>query len=328
MEHEDRHEPALRDGPLPAAAPSSELGPGGEFDLVRALVARWGPLAQGIGGDCAELEVRPGERVVVSTDSSVEDVHFRRDWLSPREIGHRATAAALSDLAAAAARPLGLLLALTVPDRWRAGVAEIADGVGDVARLARCPIVGGDLTSGGELSLTVTVVGGAVAPLRRDGARPGDTVWVTGRLGGPRAALRAWLDGREPAPAHRERFARPVPRLREAGWLAARGATAAVDLSDGLVADLRHVAAASGVRIELDPDVVPRIEGATLDDALGGGEEYELIVTTSADESFGRADFEAEFGVPITRVGCVLSRGEPGVVSRVDLPGGHDHFSR
>ncbi|HEY0970279.1 MAG TPA: AIR synthase-related protein, partial [Gemmatimonadales bacterium] len=132
----------------------------------------------------------------------------------------------------------------------------------------------------------------------------------------------------EPEPAHRERFARPVPRLREALWLARRGATAAVDLSDGLVADLRHVAAASGARIELDTDLVPLMEGVAMDYALGGGEEYELIVTVGGDGTIDATEFEREFGVPITRAGRVLSRGEPAVVSRVDLPGGHDHFSR
>ncbi|HEX5580736.1 MAG TPA: thiamine-phosphate kinase, partial [Gemmatimonadaceae bacterium] len=239
-----------------------------------------------------------------------------------------ATAAALSDLAAAAARPLGLLLALTIPERWRGDVADLTDGIGEAARAALCPIVGGDLSRGTELSLTVTVLGGTSAPLRRDGARPGDTVWVTGRLGGPHAALRAWLEGRAPRGAHRDRFARPVPRLGEARWLAARGATAAVDLSDGLVADLRHVAAASGVVIELDAERVPRIEGVTLDDALGGGEEYELIVTMGPDASFRPSEFEDAFDVPITRIGHVVSRGAPSVVARVDLPGGHDHFSR
>jgi thiamine-monophosphate kinase len=302
------------------------LGAGREFDLVRDFVRRWGPLARGIGGDCAVLDLPVGERLVVSTDSSVEDVHFRRDWLAPAEIGYRAAVAALSDLAAAAARPRGLLLALTVPAAWRADAGRLADGVGEAARQAGCPIVGGDLTAGAVLSLTVTVLGSAREPLARRGAGAGDAVFVTGALGGPAAALREWLAGREPAAAHRARFARPVPRLAEARWLAAHGATAAVDLSDGLVADAGHVAAASGVRVRLAPERVPRAGGATLDDALGGGEEYELLVTAPA--SLDAAAFVAAFGIPLTRVGEVLAGGAPGVEARVDLPGGHDHFSR
>ena len=304
------------------------LGPGREFDLVRDFLARWGPLARGVGGDCAVLDVPAGARLVVSTDTSVEDVHFRRAWLSPREIGYRATAAALSDLAAAAAEPLGLLLALTLPVAWRAGAGEIAEGVAEAARVAGAPIVGGDTTTGAALSLTVTALGAAARPLSRAGARPGDALWVTGALGGPAAALRAWLAGDAPDATHRARFARPVPRVAEARWLAGQGATAAVDLSDGLAADARHLAAASRVRLDLDADAVPRLAGVELALALAGGEEYELLVAAPA--SLDAAAFAARFGVPITRVGGVvaLAAGEPpGVHARVDLPGGHDHLS-
>ena len=304
------------------------LGPGREFDLVRDFLARWGPLARGVGGDCAELDVPAGSRLVVSTDTSVEDVHFRREWLSPRDIGYRATTAALSDLAAAAAEPLGLLLALTLPGGWRDAAGEIAEGVAEAARLAGAPIVGGDTTAGAALSLTVTALGAAARPLSRAGARPGDALWVTGTLGGPAAALRAWLAGAAPDPAHRARFAHPVPRLAEARWLADRGATAAVDLSDGLAADARHLAAASGVRLDLDVDLVPRLAGVELAGALASGEEYELLVAAPA--ALDAAAFSTRFGVPITRVGRVvaLAAGErAGVRARVDLPGGHDHLS-
>jgi thiamine-monophosphate kinase len=304
------------------------LGPGREFDLVRGFLARWGELAQGVGGDCAELDVPAGSRLVVSTDTSVEDVHFRRDWLSAREIGYRATAAALSDLAAAAAEPLALLLALTLPRGWRDAAGEIAEGVAEAARLAGAPIVGGDTTAGAALSLTVTVLGTAARPLSRAGARPGDALWLTGTLGGPAAALRAWLAGAAPDPVHRARFARPLPRLAEARWLAGQGATAAVDLSDGLAADARHLAAASRVRLDLDADAVPRLAGVELAEALASGEEYELLLAAPA--ALDAVAFAMRFGVPITRIGRVaaLAAGErPGVHARVDLPGGHDHLS-
>ena len=309
------------------------LGPGGEFDVVRALLARWGDVTRGIGDDAAVLDVPAGERLVVSTDASVEDRHFRRAWLTPEEIGWRATMAALSDLAAMGARPIGVLLALAVPDAWRASLDGLADGIGDAVRAAGATIVGGDLTGGRELSITATVLGAAAAPVGRDGARPGDAIYVTGRLGGPLLALRAFERG-EPVP-HRDRFARPVARIDEGRWLAARGAHAMIDVSDGLAADLAHVAAASGVRIVLDPVLLPRVDGASERDALASGEEYELAL--AAPPGFDRAARAVGLGVPVTRIGVVeaVSSGTPRVElagegegrSRVDLPGGHDHFS-
>jgi thiamine-monophosphate kinase len=307
------------------------LGPGREFDLVRSLLARWGALARGVGDDAAVLDVPPGERLVVSTDASVEDRHFRRAWLTPREIGHRATAAALSDLAAMGARPLALLLAVALPEAWRASLDEIGDGVGDAARDAGAPIVGGDLTGGRELALTVTVLGSARAPVGRDGARPGHDVYVTGALGGPLLALRALERGAVPDDDHRERFARPTARVREGVWLAARGASAMVDVSDGLAADLGHVAAASGVRIVLDPARVPRARDAAPRDALASGEEYELALTAPPGAEV--RGLERALGVALTCVGHVEDAAVGGVGvalaggARVDLPGGHDHFS-
>lgn len=314
-----------RPGDAATSPDTLALGPGREFDVVRGFVQRWGELAAGIGGDCAVLDVPPGERLVVSTDTSVEDVHFRRAWLTPHEIAHRATTAALSDLAAAAARPLGLLLALAVPPGWQSDLDALADGVASAARAAGAPILGGDLTSAAALALTVTVLGSARAPLERRGAVPGQALYVTGRLGGPATALRAWMRGATPHPAHRARFATPVARVAEARWLAEQGATAAVDLSDGLAADARHLAAASGVALWLDVDAVPLIEGASLADGLAGGEEYELLVAAGA--ALDVHAFAARFGVPLTRVGRVLAGGAPEVSARVDLPRGHDHFS-
>ena len=309
-----------------------ELGPGGEFDLLRAMFARWGPLARGLGDDAALLDLPSGSRLVVSTDTSVENVHFREMWLSPAEIAYRAVAAAMSDLAAMAASPLGIVVALTMNDAWRAHAVQLADGLGAAARDLGAPIVGGDLTRGSELSIGVTVLGSVERALARGGARAGDALWVTGRLGGPRLALRALESGAAPAPEHRYRFAHPVPRLAEARWLASHGATAAIDLSDGIAADAGHVAAASGVRIVIDIDRLPVIAGATTQDAAQGGEEYELIVTAPA--TLDRAAFEREFGIPLTVVGRIESAGADGprveardAAKPVPLPGGHSHFS-
>lgn len=306
------------------------LGTGREFDAVRELVARWGPLARGIGDDCAFLSVPAGETLCVSTDTSVEGTHFRRDWLSDEEIGYRATTAALSDLAAVAARPLALLWAVTLSDGDRASLGALADGVADAARRVGATIAGGDLTSGAAISLTLTVLGSTRRPLRRGGAAPGQTLYVTGRLGGPQLALRAWLAGEIPPDAARRRFARPDARVREALWLAEHGATAAVDLSDGLAGDAGHLAAASGVSLDVDLARLPLAPGATPRDAATSGEEYELVVAAPPDLPV--TDFEAAFDVALTAIGSVAAG--PGVArfhdggARVDLGAGYDHFSR
>ncbi|HWZ61011.1 MAG TPA: AIR synthase related protein, partial [Gemmatimonadaceae bacterium] len=200
------------------------LGPGQEFDAIRALVARWGPLASGVGGDCAVVPI--AGPVVVSTDTSVEGVHFRRDWMTPFEIGYRSTVAALSDLAAAGAKPAGVLVAMTLPPGWRDDLLGLADGIGDAVRAAGTVIVGGDTTRGPVLVLAVTVLGVADRPLTRAGARPGDHVYVTGAFGGPAAAVRVLDAGGRPAAPVLARFTRPAARLAEGRWLAERGAVA------------------------------------------------------------------------------------------------------
>lgn len=308
---------------------ATALGPGGEFDLIRALLARWGERARGVGDDAAILDVPPGERLVASADTSVENVHFRREWLAPREIGWRATAAALSDLAAMAAAPLGVLTSLTVPERWLADVPALADGIGDAVHEAEARIVGGDVTRGTELAIAVTVLGHSAAPLRRDAARVGDVVYVTGALGGPLAALRAWMRGAEPDAAARARFAHPVPRLHEARWLARHGASAAIDISDGLLGDLAHIAAASGARVAIELDALRTVAGVRPEDAARSGEEYELAVAAPA--RLDVAAFEREFHLPLTAIGRV-ERGPAEVRAtlhgeRVAPGGGFSHFS-
>ena len=306
------------------------LGPGREFDLVRVMMSRWGDRARGIGDDATVLGAPSGGQLVLSTDTSLEDVHFRREWLSPEEIGWRATAAALSDLAAMAAAPLGVLVALTLPAGWVDDLGALAEGIGAAAAAAGAPIVGGDLTRGDRLGITITVVGSATAPLRRAGAHPGDTLWVTGQLGGPALAMAAWAEGRQPSPEARARFARPMPRLREAQWLAAAGATAGIDISDGLGGDAAHLAAASRVRITIDAAAVPLAPGADVSTAQRSGEEYELLVTARTD--FDAAAFQREFDSSLTRIGTV-EEGDAGVdlligEERVASPPGYDHFSQ
>ncbi|HET9775133.1 MAG TPA: thiamine-phosphate kinase [Gemmatimonadaceae bacterium] len=305
------------------------LGPGKEFDLVRTLLRTWGKFAQRIGDDAAILDVPGEEKLVVSTDTSVEGVHFRRDWLNSFEIGYRATAAALSDLAAMAARPLGILIALTLPETEKEDAREIATGIREGASAVMCPIVGGDLSSGRELSLTITALGTTGRPLTRSGAKTGQRVYVTGRLGGPAAAVKAWRGGGQPSEAERARFACPIPRIDAALGLVARGASAGIDISDGLAADLAHIAAASRIGIEIDAQRIPRFDGVSAIEAAGSGEEYEIVVTAPEIDT---TRFTEEFGLDLTEIGRVVA-GPPRVSlleggKQIGIPPGYDHFSK
>jgi thiamine-monophosphate kinase len=315
-------------GEKPKPAGNIELGPGKEFDLVRALLDEWGKSAQHIGDDAAIVQVPEGEKLVVTTDTSVDGVHFRQNWLNHFEIGYRATAAALSDLAAMAARPLGIVIALTLPEADRLEARALATGIREGASAVLCPIVGGDLSSGKTLSLTITALGSVKHPLSRAGAKAGQRVYVTGRLGGPAAAVRAWLAEKEPTERDRARFANPCPRIEPAIGLAQRGATSAIDISDGLIADLAHVAAASKVRIEVDIDLIPRVPGVSPIEAANSGEEYEVVVTAPAIDT---EQFSAEFGLELTEIGRVVA-GAPGIdllqsAKKIAAPPGFDHFA-
>ena len=306
------------------------MGGGAEFDLIRRLLETWGDRASGIGDDAAVIAVPHGEQLVASTDASVENVHFRREWMTARETGARAATAALSDLAAMGARPLGLLLAMALPDSWQMDAEALADGIGAAASAVGCPIVGGNVTRSSELALTLTVLGSAVRPLTRAGANAGDIIFVTGQLGGPGAALAALLAGETPVAAHRARFTAPVPRIAAGRWLAACGASAAIDISDGLLADAAHLARASGISLSLDVEAVPLLPGISTQDALSSGEEYELLVAIPASVSIDTNVFERAVGISLTRIGVAVARADDAVLmeTRDDVAAGHDHLSR
>jgi thiamine-monophosphate kinase len=327
------------------------LGRGAEFDLIRRFLTGGAmpsdpeqlpdAVRVGPGDDCAVVR---GEGISLSIDMSVEGVHFRRDWLEPEEIGYRAVAAALSDLAAVAATPIGILVALAVPrDAGDTTAPRIMDGARAAAAGCKAALLGGDLTrTAGPIVVDVVVVGNAMRPALRRGARPGDSLWVTGELGAAASAVRAWESGRPPEQAARLAFALPTPRVAEAGWLASRGAVdALIDLSDGLAGDVAHIAAASGVKVILDASSIPihptaHAIAADMDDALQlalrGGEDYELCFAASpgAVERISEL-FMNTFGVQLTCVGTVhqgsgvLLRDFNGQVG--ELPyGGFDHF--
>jgi thiamine-monophosphate kinase len=299
----------------------TKLGPGAEFDAIRQMLARWGDRASGIGDDAAVLRVPRGDSLVVSVDATVEQEHFRREWLSPREIGYRAVTAAM------AATPLGALIALDLPAAWRSNLDDLADGIGDAVDAAGTRVLGGNVSGGERLSITTTVLGSAFTVLTRRGAHAGDRVYVTGTFGGPGTVLERLRRG-EQAGAYRERFTRPRARLAEARWLDEQGATAAIDVSDGLLADLRHLAAASSVRVEIDAQRVPRLPGVDPEAALSSGEEYELIVASGAP--IDSVAFERRFGIPLTEIGEVAAGPWTVVVhgARVADLTGYDHLSR
>jgi thiamine-monophosphate kinase len=332
---------SMRSGSTSHRTASGEvpLGAGPEFDRIRNILHTIGSSASGIGDDCALINLGD-ETLAVSVDVSVQDVHFRREWLSLSEIGWRAAAGALSDLAAVGAEVIGVLTAITAPSAITTdGISELMTGVADAARLVGGKVLGGDLSSGSTLSVVVTVLGRTRTPVRRSGAEAGDGVFVTGKLGGSRAALRLLQCGDTLPPSLRERFVHPVPRIAAGQWLAAHGAHAMIDLSDGLAGDIRHVAAASCVAITCNLNLLPLDDGVEIVAhesgeralllAAQGGEDYELLVIMP--RTFPAEDatvFQSVTGLPLTRIGEV-STGE-GVHLVLDGQAvnltGFDHF--
>jgi thiamine-monophosphate kinase len=266
----------------------------GERGLLAELERRG--LAVGIEHDAARL----ADGLVVTTDALLEDVHFRRQWITWRELGFRAAAVNLSDLAASGATPTALLVSFGAPsDLGVTEVLELYEGLNE----PRVPVVGGDTTQGDRVYLTVTALGRSPRVPGRAGARPGDRLVVTGPLGAAGAAFRA------------ASHARPPLRLAE-GRKLARVATAMLDVSDGLAVDAGHIAARSGVRCRIELERVPLADGAVLDD-LGFGEDYELLAATPDPLGFtviGRC--EPGEGVELVHEGRAIELG------------GWDHFGR
>ncbi|HUF22710.1 MAG TPA: thiamine-phosphate kinase [Vicinamibacterales bacterium] len=335
----------------PSGATIASLDERALIERIRARVPHDHPdLITGIGDDAAMLRPVRNRVQAVTTDMLVEGVHFRRDWSSPRDIGAKAVAVNVSDLGAMGAEPRFALLSLALPaDFPLADFDGLADGVNDAAREAGVAVIGGNLTrSPGPLIVDVTAFGD-VHPrkaLRRDGARPGDDVYVTGTIGAGAAGL-AWLERHGvPAETHAawpavRRACRPASSAR-AGVALSRAAAsrAAIDLSDGLADGIRRVAKASGCGMTIDAAALPVDPGAravlqtlgldVLRAALGGGDDYELLFTVPARSRGRFRAARAHLGRPATKIGVVTDGASlrlEGGAADIDLTAlGFDHF--
>lgn len=304
----------------------------GEFGLISRITARLRSGASvllGPGDDAAVLSA-PDARVVASTDLLVEGRHFRRDWLSGYHVGRRAAAQNLADIAAMGAVPTGLLVGLACPGSLELDWAEqFADGLRDECALVGASVIGGDVVRADGITIAVTVLGDLQGrqPVTRAGARPGDVLVVAGRLGWSAAGL-ALLSAGKPAEGPLvDAFRVPQPPYRAGPALAVAGATAMIDVSDGLLADLGHVAQASGVRIDVDAAAAAGLgPDGDLTLALAGGEDHALAATLPA--AVVEAALE-EMAMPAGAV--VVGRVLPGDGVTVDGEPwagrrGHDHF--
>ena len=312
------------------------VGERGEHALIewlrRHLPAPGPDVLVGIGDDAAVLRPPRGEFLVQTTDALVDGVHFSTRLMSPEQIGRRAVAANLSDIAAMAARPSWLLLSLVLPDAFPVASFEaLVAGAGDATRAAGASIVGGNITrTTGPLVVDLSLTG-HVRPrrlLRRDTARAGDELWLTGTIGGAAAGLAMLTSGDLAEAACVARYTSPTPRLREAWAMARDGAArAAIDLSDGLADAVRQLAGASstGARRWYDRHGLDPVAAA-----IRGSDDYELLFAVSPKAGGRLRAARSAFGTPLTRIGVLTTA--PALLLQVDgidapLPSGFEHFA-
>jgi len=315
----------------------------GEFELIERYWAHLTPLGgdvqAGIGGDCARVAVATGMELAVSIDTVIEDVHFPAQTAA-QDVGWKALACGLSDLAAVGAEPAWMTLALTLASRDEAWLAALADGIGQGARAFGVSLIGGDTTRGPVRMVTCQVAGTVPAgtAMTRTGAEPGDTVWVSGTPGEAAAGLGQQRAAPECVDAAlRARLDRPEARVALGQALRGR-ASACIDVSDGLAGDAGRLAQASAVAIRLDEQALPVSaalaragDSADIRDwILNGGDDYELCFTAPPG-AIDAAVLAREAGVAVTAIGTVEAGG--GVSLRradgaVEALGGHgfDHF--
>jgi thiamine-monophosphate kinase len=282
------------------------------IERVRKMAGPGGSVVTGIGDDAAVLRIPPGHEMLVTTDFSIENVHFRREWHSPEVVGWRCLTRGFSDIAAMGGEPQAVFLSLAVdqdvPQRW---VDGFMGGLLALARKFKVPLAGGDTAqSVNGIEADIVVVGSVprAKAVLRSGAKPGEQVYVTGDLGGSAAALAQLFKGL-PVGAKQSRHFHPTPRVEVGRWLRERGvASAMIDVTDGLSTDLEHICSESGVGAEIEAEAIPRGPGkrvqsqVELQYALHGGDDYELLFTSS------RTVPSKVAGVPVTRIGQTTKR--------------------
>ena len=301
---------------------------------VRRAAAQNRALIAGIGDDCAVLRLPPGHELLVTTDFTLEEVHFRRDWHPAEVVGRRCLVRGLSDIAAMGGEPLAAFLSLALPrqtpQRW---VDRFFRGLLDLANETNVSLAGGDTAQSLRgIQADIVVIGSLPKgqAVLRSGAKPGDSIYVSGELGGSAAAIQRLRAGAVRASDYPWHF-HPSPRIEAGKWLRKhRLASAMIDISDGLSTDLAHICEESGVGAVVDAGAIPRAEAgrplreAPLDLALHGGDDYELLFTSS-----GRVPAKVG-GIPITRIGQI-TRGRNLVLlesgrRRKLAPKGWEHF--
>lgn len=304
--------------------------------INRVLSGAGHEVVVGPGDDAAVVSPGSGE-LVLTTDSMIEGVHFRNELTTPRDLGYKAIAVNVSDVAAMAASPRFAISALaltdTIDSRW---VVELAGGMRECCDEFGLTLVGGNLSRGSEVSIVVTVTGEVVPgrAVRRDGARPGDRLVVTGSLGGSAAGLRvasqrSWSDDEHDA---LRRYMRPTPRVGEAGILSTHGVTSMMDVSDGLAIDLSRLCRASEIGARVEIGRVPVHPAATEAEALGGGEDYELLASLPDRDAVedARSELREGFGVSLSDIGVIIEEGLVAVddegAERPMTIEGWDHF--
>jgi thiamine-monophosphate kinase len=286
-----------------------------------ALQSRNRAVVRGIGDDCAILRPSRGHELLVTTDFSIEDVHFRRQWHTARSVGHRCLARGLSDIAAMGGEPLACFLSLglppKLPQRW---ADEFLQGLSRLAKSYGVQLAGGDVSASHKVTADIMVVGQVPAgeAVLRSGARAGDLIYVTGELGSSAATLKQLLAGRKIRPSIGSRHFFPDPRLNAGAWLRRHALpTSMIDLSDGLSIDLGHICEESGVSAIIDAKRIPVARNSTLDLALHGGEDYELLFTASV-----KARIPAAIGgIKVTHIGSVAKKDYRSAIRILDENG-------
>jgi thiamine-monophosphate kinase len=307
---------------------------------LRRLAGNGSRIVAGIGDDSAVLRIPRGHEALVTTDFSLEGIHFRRDWHPPESVGHRCLARGLSDIAAMGGEPIAVFLSLALPRKLpRAWVERFTLGLLNLARKFGVTLAGGDTAESPDGILGDIVVLGSVPrgkAILRSGARPGDRLYVSGELGASAATLQRMMD----APALRlnvKSFPRhffPQPRLELGRFLRERGlATSMIDISDGLSTDLAHICEESGVGAEIRATALPLVAigkpslKVGLNFALHGGDDYELLFTAAP----GKRVPASLAGVPVTQIGSI-TRGRRVILEQANglrrelKPGGWEHF--